>query len=143
MVLITKVLQFLEHPDASQKVSILVCDSKCNQTSYFKKILMKCQLIQFWKSVMFVPVYLYISVCKVYNRNKCPFYFTSSIIVLWNFNREIYLQLSMKIRTSDSFSLTNTTCFWDRGEAECIYIQNNGEVNVFCMAQNCLPTNPC
>lgn len=47
MVLIMKVLQFLEHPDASQKVSILVCDSECNQTLYFKKILMKCQLIQF------------------------------------------------------------------------------------------------
>lgn len=64
MVLIMKVLQFLEHPDASQKVSILVCDSECNQTLYFKKILMKCQLIQFWKSVKFVHVCLYLSICQ-------------------------------------------------------------------------------
>lgn len=37
IVLIMKILQFVEHPDASQKVSILVSDSECNQT-YLKKV---------------------------------------------------------------------------------------------------------
>lgn len=66
-----------------------------------------------------------------------------ALLLYYETSTEVYLQLSVKIRISGSFPVTNTACFGDQGEAECIYIHSSGEVNIFCMAQSCLPTNPC